>query len=113
MLTLAMINQLFGASARAIRKVALATVAVASRLSRKLAHRAQLRELAQFDDHMLHDIGLSRSDVAGALETGIFSVSTPALGARDTARQGLVRQHLRASDRSGAVDVKAVKVSHC
>jgi uncharacterized protein YjiS (DUF1127 family) len=113
MLTLALINRFFGASTRAIQKMAIAAFSVAKRLNRALAHRSQLRDLAQFDDHMLHDIGLSRSEVNGALEAGLFTDPAQGLAARDTARQGLVRQHQRAVDRSGSADVKLEKAAAC
>jgi uncharacterized protein YjiS (DUF1127 family) len=38
-------------------------------ISRRLANRAAIRQLAQADDQMLHDIGLTRSDVDAALRT--------------------------------------------
>ncbi|MGL4325077.1 MAG: DUF1127 domain-containing protein [Beijerinckiaceae bacterium] len=37
------------------------------------ANRRAFRELAGWDDHMLSDIGLTRTAVAGALETGFAS----------------------------------------
>jgi uncharacterized protein YjiS (DUF1127 family) len=36
-------------------------------LLRALKHRREIIQLADFDDHMLKDIGLTRSDVEGAL----------------------------------------------
>ena len=36
-------------------------------LFRAFAHRSEVRQLAEFDDRMLADIGLSRSEVLGAL----------------------------------------------
>ncbi|MGF9757028.1 DUF1127 domain-containing protein [Microvirga sp. 0TCS3.31] len=36
-------------------------------LSRALRHRGEIRHLAEFDDRMLKDIGLTRSDVSCAL----------------------------------------------
>ncbi len=36
-------------------------------LSRALRHRGEIRHLAEFDDRMLKDIGLTRSDVSSAL----------------------------------------------
>jgi uncharacterized protein YjiS (DUF1127 family) len=36
-------------------------------LFRALKHRREIIQLADFDDHMLKDIGLTRSDVEGAL----------------------------------------------
>jgi len=38
-----------------------------SDLSRAWRHRREIMQLAEFDDHMLKDIGLTRSDVEGAL----------------------------------------------
>jgi uncharacterized protein YjiS (DUF1127 family) len=36
-------------------------------LSRALRHRGEIKHLAEFDDRMLKDIGLTRSDVSSAL----------------------------------------------
>lgn len=36
-------------------------------LSRGISNRAAIRQLAEADDHMLRDIGLTRSDVTAAL----------------------------------------------
>ncbi|MBM6592683.1 DUF1127 domain-containing protein [Microvirga pudoricolor] len=42
------------------------------RFAKALKHRAEVRRLADFDDRMLKDIGLTRSEVTGALEESIF-----------------------------------------
>jgi Uncharacterized conserved small protein len=39
---------------------------------RALQHRHEIRHLAEFDDRMLKDIGLVRSDVEGALAESLF-----------------------------------------
>jgi uncharacterized protein YjiS (DUF1127 family) len=36
-------------------------------LSKALRHRGEIKHLAEFDDRMLKDIGLTRSDVSSAL----------------------------------------------
>lgn len=38
-----------------------------SNLAQALKHRGEIRHLAEFDDRMLKDIGLTRSDVSSAL----------------------------------------------
>ena len=45
--------------------------AVAS-LAKALQHRREIKHLAEFDDRMLKDIGLVRSDVDGALSEPLF-----------------------------------------
>jgi len=42
------------------------------RFARTIKHRAEVRQLADFDDHMLEDIGLTRGEVDGALDQSIF-----------------------------------------
>ncbi|MET0744658.1 MAG: DUF1127 domain-containing protein [Microvirga sp.] len=53
-------------------RVAVFATAPVIRFVQALRHRAQVRKLADFDDHMLKDIGLTRSDVDGALDESIF-----------------------------------------
>jgi uncharacterized protein YjiS (DUF1127 family) len=43
-----------------------------SSLQRALSNRMAVRELAQLDDHALKDIGLTRSDVQGALGVSLL-----------------------------------------
>jgi uncharacterized protein YjiS (DUF1127 family) len=53
-------------------RAALLIVASVAGLAKALKHRAEIRQLADFDDRMLKDIGLTRSEVTGALEESIF-----------------------------------------
>jgi uncharacterized protein YjiS (DUF1127 family) len=39
-------------------------------LAREIAVRRDMRRLAQFDDHMLRDIGVARADIEGAVRRG-------------------------------------------
>lgn len=48
-------------------RVAAFTVAPVIRFARALRNRSEVRKLADFDDHMLRDIGLTRGDLDGAL----------------------------------------------
>jgi uncharacterized protein YjiS (DUF1127 family) len=41
------------------------------KIARALANRFAVRELSQFDERMLKDIGLTRSDVVSALDVGL------------------------------------------
>ncbi|MGO4704742.1 DUF1127 domain-containing protein [Microvirga sp. 2MCAF38] len=53
------------------RTVRVAFTQIATVL-RAWKHRRQVRALAEFDDRMLKDIGLTRSDVDGALDESMF-----------------------------------------
>jgi uncharacterized protein YjiS (DUF1127 family) len=44
----------------------------AARILRTLRHRSQVRELLEFDDRMLADIGISRHDLYRALDTPVL-----------------------------------------
>ncbi|WP_157961387.1 DUF1127 domain-containing protein [Microvirga flavescens] len=51
-------------------RVSLAQAAV---FLRALKHRREVRALAEFDERMLKDIGLTRSDVDSALDESVFN----------------------------------------
>lgn len=55
------------AFAAGARRVLGPVVTIVAGLGRAIANRSEVRQLAEFDDRMLADIGLSRSDVLGAL----------------------------------------------
>jgi uncharacterized protein YjiS (DUF1127 family) len=60
-----------GRAGALLRNPMLALAAFAAQavrgMAKSLANRAAIRQLAEADDHMLRDIGLSRSDVTSAL----------------------------------------------
>lgn len=43
---------------------------VASWILREVLLRREMRRLAEFDDHMLRDIGIARADIEGAVRRG-------------------------------------------
>ncbi|MGL4438757.1 MAG: DUF1127 domain-containing protein [Bosea sp. (in: a-proteobacteria)] len=53
---------------RAARSLSKAAVAIQS----TLRHRREISRLAELDDHQLHDIGLTRTDVHGALAVSML-----------------------------------------
>lgn len=61
------LSQIVSRSTGAMRVATVSVGQRVARLSRAIANRMAVRELAQLDDHALKDIGLTRSDVQGAL----------------------------------------------
>ncbi|MCU0886250.1 MAG: DUF1127 domain-containing protein [Beijerinckiaceae bacterium] len=66
-----------------VRGLAVAALAGAGKLVRSLRNRHDIRQLAELDDHALKDIGLTRTDVHGALATSLLA--DPSLILRDIA----------------------------
>jgi uncharacterized protein YjiS (DUF1127 family) len=54
------------------RRLGSATGAALGSVATRLRHRHEIRNLAEFDDRMLSDIGLTRSEVEGALAEPFF-----------------------------------------
>ncbi len=50
-----------------LRRAGLVAVTVIGNVARFWRHRREIRNLAEFDDRMLSDIGLTRNQVMGAL----------------------------------------------
>ena len=64
----------------------------ATTVMRALRHRSEIRQLCAWDDSMLKDIGLTRSDVVGALSEPLFCDPSAALAARLGRRRGGARR---------------------
>lgn len=79
-------------AAPALAAVPARALGGAVRLGRALAHRAAVRQLAEFDDRMLADIGLSRSEVMGALAEPLHRDPSTVLLLRTLERRPRVRQ---------------------
>jgi uncharacterized protein YjiS (DUF1127 family) len=58
------------ASSRVAHEVFALAIGLIEGAARELRVRRDMDRLAQFDDHMLHDIGLTRSDIEGAVRRG-------------------------------------------
>lgn len=61
--------------------------AIALRAVRALAHRRAVKRLADLDDRMLKDIGLTRGEVHGALASPLFADPSAHLAGLSHARQ--------------------------
>lgn len=57
-------------------RVALYIFATIGRAGQALRNRAEVRKLAELDDYLLKDLGLSRSEVEGALQEPLFKTSS-------------------------------------
>jgi uncharacterized protein YjiS (DUF1127 family) len=56
--------------ARVVHRLFGLTARVVIWIGRELAVRRDMRRLAEFDDHMLHDIGIARADIEGSVRRG-------------------------------------------
>ena len=78
-----------------IRSTGRLTLAAIKGLGRILRARRDVAELARFDDRMLQDIGLSRTDVHAALDISWRSDPSSVLSQRAAERWALSMRRLR------------------
>jgi uncharacterized protein YjiS (DUF1127 family) len=84
----------FGAAASAtLLAVALQVI----RLAKAVARRRVIADLAEFDDRMLRDIGLNRSDLRDAASTPMWQDPTSVLVVRSVEKRAARRLAHRAS----------------
>lgn len=88
------------ASLARLGSLAIAPVRAVQAITRKLRHRAEVRALAELSDHQLRDVGLTRTEVAGALAGDWLGDPSLMLGARSAERDALVALHRRSEDRT-------------
>ena len=67
----------------------------ATTIVRAIRHRREIRQLCAWDDSMLKDIGLTRSDVVGALSEPLLRDPSAVLAARFGRRGGRSRSGQR------------------
>lgn len=79
----------------AVRFLHLAGGLVA-KAARAMARRHTLHQLGEMDDHMLRDIGLTRSDIRDAAAEPIWRDATQVLVSRSVERRAAVRLRARA-----------------
>ncbi len=96
------------ASLTRLGSLAIVPVRAVQAITRKLRHRAEVRALAELSDHQLKDVGLTRTEVTGALAGGWLGDPSLMLGARNEERDALVALHRRSEHRG--VDVKPALV---
>src|SRR3954451_16186802 len=76
------------------RALVLAVMRIIDRsaaIARAIRHRREVRQLCTWDDGMLKDIGLTRSDVMGALSEPLSRDPSAVLAARFGRRRGGAR----------------------
>ncbi|MCU4179106.1 DUF1127 domain-containing protein [Bosea sp. BH3] len=87
------------------------------RLTRALIHRREVMFLGELDERGLKDIGLVRSDIAGALATSWLDDPSTVLAARSQARSGVAaarrEQAQRHAEPKPAVPAKPIAVARC
>jgi uncharacterized protein YjiS (DUF1127 family) len=74
-----------------VRAVAASALRQASALRRAMRHRREVMELASFDDRLLKDIGITRTDVVGALSEPYYVDPSTLLRLRSVERRALAR----------------------
>lgn len=72
MIILSSVLPVASSALRAVRQIAVAVAAPVVGLARTLQNRREITALAQLDDHALKDIGLTRTDVHGALAVSVL-----------------------------------------
>ncbi len=72
MIILSSIMPALMSAASAVRRASSAVHARASCVLRAIANRREITQLTHLDEHALKDIGLTRSDVRGALEVSLL-----------------------------------------
>src|SRR5918993_5424031 len=77
--------------ATAVKRVGAAVLGHAKALAVALSHRRAVKRLCAWDNRMLKDIGLTRSDVIGALSEPLSRDPSAALAARLGRRRGGAR----------------------
>lgn len=75
----------------AFARAAAAGAQAAGSVGRAMERRRALAELAQLDDHMLSDIGLTRADLRDATACPLLSDPTRTLALRVTERRAATR----------------------
>lgn len=103
MFAIVMMNRFSSMLGSVLGGAGLAAMSAVKTLRRIVVNRAQVRTLADMDERALHDIGLTRSEVHGALSTSMFADPSLVLCARDADRRNLVSSHQRAGDRRDVV----------
>ena len=74
---------------RVSRSLLAAVVSLLGKLLRELRHRRALRALSEHDDRMLKDVGISRSQIEGAVRNGRprSALAEPCRGSGSRARE--------------------------
>ncbi len=111
MIVISMIKSTFAAPASMMLRLARTGFGQISGLVRGLKHRRDVIALGALDDRSLKDIGLVRSDIAGALATSYFEDPSLVLADRNLDRDMILRDVNEAALRCGPTDESKGKVA--
>jgi uncharacterized protein YjiS (DUF1127 family) len=104
MIILALIKSAIAAPVSATARIARVGFGQVAGFFRSLKHRRDVIALGALDDRSLKDIGLVRSDIAGALATSYFDDPSLVLADRNLDRDLILDDVNGASLRRGAAD---------
>jgi uncharacterized protein YjiS (DUF1127 family) len=104
MIVIALIRSAIASPASVMARVVRAGFGQVTVFLRGLKHRRDVIALGALDDRALKDIGLVRSDIAGALATSYFDDPSRVLAGRNLDRDLILQDVNNASLRPGSAD---------
>lgn len=82
----------------AVAALIMRGISMVNKLARAIEHRRVVRQMLQFDDYLLRDVGLTRSDLCDAASEPIWNDPSHVLVSRAVERRAANRLKARARE---------------